>query len=64
MWILTHAFFSLRLFSQWMQLLYFKLVWMIAQYQVCLSNIYFLIIDVNIDETAITKKYNLWDPAP
>ena len=24
--------------------------------QVCLVNIYFLIIDVNIDETAITKK--------
>ena len=37
---------------------------MIAQYKDCLSNIYFLIIDVNIDETAITKKYNLWDPAP
>ena len=29
MWILTHAF-SLRLFSHWMQLWYFKLVWMIV----------------------------------
>ena len=46
--------------------------------QVCLVNIYFLIIDVNIDETAITKideitpvsgrrKFdfnNLWDLVP
>ena len=30
MLILTHAFFSRRLFSQWMQLWHFKLVWMIA----------------------------------
>ena len=29
MWILTHAFFA-ELFSQWMQLWHFKLVWMIA----------------------------------
>ena len=46
--------------------------------QVCLVNIYFLIIDVNIDETVITKIdditpvscrkefefNNLWDPVP
>ena len=30
MWILTHTFFSRRLFSQWIQLWHFKLVWMIA----------------------------------
>ena len=47
--------------------------------QVCLTNIYFLVIDKNIDEIAVTKKIdeitplicrrkfdfnNLWDPAP
>ena len=34
-----------------------SVAWRCVYKQVCLVNIYFLIIDVNIDETAITKKY-------